>query len=230
LGTRGLEVLDLIHHVDASFIICTEVGEQYHSFQIPDFNVFHEEGTNKNGGVLVAIGKHLKASKVETRLQNTLVIDIMGLSEPLRIIGIYWPNSQKRDINELNPYIIKNTIISGDFNASVSHCNSPTTDKRGHEVLKWSDENLLTYIPGTNNSSKRSQRNIDLTFTNFPVIKGETLSIGTSDHWPLVYRSDFIIFQTEQKFSITKWKYFEVILCLLQDYWMKQSDFMSATE
>jgi hypothetical protein len=40
--------------------------------QIPDFNMFHEEGTNKNGGVAIGIGKHLKASKVETKLRNTL--------------------------------------------------------------------------------------------------------------------------------------------------------------
>ncbi|CAF4625812.1 unnamed protein product, partial [Rotaria sp. Silwood2] len=141
LATKGLEVLDLIHQVGASFIICTEVGEQYNTFQIPDFNMFHEEGTNKNGGVSIAVGKHLKATKVETKLQNTLVMDIMGLNEPLRVIGIYWSNSQQRNIQELNPYIIKNTIISGDFNASIAQWNSPKTDKRGQDILEWSDEN-----------------------------------------------------------------------------------------
>ncbi|CAF4478095.1 unnamed protein product, partial [Rotaria sp. Silwood2] len=48
--------------------------------------MFHVEGTNKNGGVSIGIGKHLKGSKVETNLQNTLVMDIIGLSEPLRVI------------------------------------------------------------------------------------------------------------------------------------------------
>jgi hypothetical protein len=229
LATRGLEVLDLIHLVDASFIVCTEVGEQHNTVQIPDFNMFHEKGTNKNGGVSIGIGKHLKACKVETKLRNTLVVDIAGLSEPLRVIGVYWPNSQMRDINELSPYIIQNTIISGDFNASVAQWNSPKTDKRGQEILDWSDKNLLTYIAGTTNSSKRSQRNIDLTFTNFPGVKGETLNFGTSDHWPLVYKSEHVNFPVTTKFSITKWKYFETMLCLLQEFWSKQLEYMDTT-
>jgi len=230
LATRGEEVLDLIHQVDASFIICTEVGEQYNSFQLPDFNMFHEKGTNKKGGVSIGIGKHLKASKVETKLPNTLVVDIIGLSEPLRVIGVYWPNSQKRNINELTPYIIHNTIISGDFNASVVQWNSPNTDKRGQEVLKWSNENFLTYIPGTTNSSKRSLRNIDLTFTNFPGVKGETLAFGTSDHRPLIYKSEHINFQATLKFASTNWRFFETILCLVQEYWSKQLEYMTTIQ
>ncbi len=103
VGTRGLGVFDLIHEVDASFTICNEVGEQYHTFQIPDFDVFHEPGTNKNGGVLVVIGKYLKACKLETKLQNTLVIDTMGLSESLRIIHIYWQKSQKKRYSRAKP-------------------------------------------------------------------------------------------------------------------------------
>jgi hypothetical protein len=178
LATRGIEVLDLIHKVDASFVICTEVGEKYSSLQLPDFNMFHEEGTNKNGGVVIVIGKHLKACKVDAEILNTLMVDIIGLlSEPLRVIGIYWPRSQKRKIKELTLFITHNTIISGDFNGSVAQWNSPKTDKRGREILEWSNENWLTYIPGTGNSSKRSFRNIDLTFTNFSGVKGETLAL-----------------------------------------------------
>lgn len=98
LATRGVEVLDLIHQVDAYFVICTEVGEKYSSLQLPDFNMFHEEGTNKNGGVVIAIGKHLKACKVDAEILNTLMVDIIGLSEPLRVIGIYTGLAVKREI------------------------------------------------------------------------------------------------------------------------------------
>ncbi len=121
---------------------------------------------------------------------------------------------------------IQNTIISDDFKVAVAQWYSPNTDKRGRKILKWSNKNLLTYIAGTRNSSKRSLRNIDLTFTNFPEVNGTILAFGTSDHWPLVYKSEHINFLTTLKFSITKWKYFEKILCLLEEYWSKQSEYM----
>jgi hypothetical protein len=44
------------------------------------------------------------------------------------------------------------------------------------------------------NSFRRSLRNIDLTFTNFSGVKGETLQFRISDHWPLIYRSEHINF------------------------------------
>ena len=96
LNSRNLEVLELIHRCETSFIICTEVGKLWNSQQIPDFNIFHEEDTNKNGGVIVGVGKHLKALKVETSMKNTVVADIFGLNESLRAIGIYWPESHQR--------------------------------------------------------------------------------------------------------------------------------------
>ncbi len=122
--------------------------------------------------------------------------------------------------------LLQNAIISGDFKVAVAQWHSPNTGKRGQEILEWSNENLLTYIAGTTNSSKRSLRNIDLTFTSFPGVNGTILSFGTSDHWPLIYKSEHINFLTTIKFSITKWKYFETILYLLEEYWSKQSKYM----
>jgi hypothetical protein len=77
-GSRSLEVLDLIHQAQASFIVCTEVGEQWSSFRLPEFNMFHEKGTNKCGGVTVGVGKHLQASKVAANIPNTEGHDIKG--------------------------------------------------------------------------------------------------------------------------------------------------------
>jgi hypothetical protein len=230
LNARGLEVIELIHQMDTSFIICTEVGKLWNTQKIPDFNVFHEKGTNKNGGVMIGVGKHLKASKVETNLLNTLIIDIFGLNEPLRVIGIYWPDSQKRDINDVVPFITNNTIVAGDFNAAVTEWNSPKTDKRGEIMKKWSEENNLQYIQCTGNSSKRSTRNIDFTFANFTGITGETLEFGTSDHWPLVYKSERILFKSTNNFPVVKWKIFELLLCLFQEYWLKQLEYEDSTD
>ena len=73
----------------------------------------------------------MKATRVDVNIPNTVVIDITGLSEPVRIIGIYWPTSQHRDLDDIHPYIVEGTIITGDFNATVKEWNSPLTDKRG---------------------------------------------------------------------------------------------------
>ncbi|CAF5089683.1 unnamed protein product, partial [Rotaria sp. Silwood1] len=48
-------------------------------------------GTNKSGGVCVTIGKHLKGSRVSCNVENIVIVDVIGLSETIRIIAIYWP-------------------------------------------------------------------------------------------------------------------------------------------
>lgn len=129
-GARSLEVTDLIYEQEAAIGVFTEVGELWNSSRIPHFNVFHQHGTNKNGGVNVAVGKHLRASRVDCVLENTVVVDVDGLSESFRLIAIYWPASQKRSLEDLESFIIENTIITGDFNAAVQEWGSDLTDKR----------------------------------------------------------------------------------------------------
>ncbi|CAM4973975.1 unnamed protein product [Rotaria socialis] len=146
------------------------------------FNIFHQHGTNKSGGVCVAIGKYLKGSRIDLNIENTIIIDVDGLSETVRMIAIYWPAGQARVLEELESYITKNTIITGDFNASVKEWGSTLADKRGRILKEWVGKSNLCYIPSLSNSSKRSNRNIDLTFTNLGGTKGETLKMGTSDH------------------------------------------------
>ena len=102
--------------------------------------------------------------------------------------------------------------------------NSPSTDRRGAELREWIIENNLTYIPTTGNSSKRSLRNIDLSFTNMTAISGETLHFGTSDHWPVVLTCNNIFFDINSSFMYTNWKAFEAILVLLQGFWLKEQD------
>ena len=59
-GSRSLEVVDIVYEVEASICVLTEVGELWDTSQISHFNIFHQHGTNKSGGVCVAVGKHLK--------------------------------------------------------------------------------------------------------------------------------------------------------------------------
>ncbi|CAF4559597.1 unnamed protein product, partial [Rotaria magnacalcarata] len=118
-GSRCLEVIDIVYKVEASTCVFTEVGELWNISRVPHFNIFHQHGTNKSGGVCVAIGKHLKGTRIEINVENTVIIDVNGLSETIRVIAIYWPAGQIMMLEDLEPYIIENTIITGDFNASI---------------------------------------------------------------------------------------------------------------
>ncbi|CAF1494423.1 unnamed protein product [Rotaria magnacalcarata] len=90
-GTRALEVMDLIFKVDSPVCVFTEVRELWNSFKVLHFTSFYQKGTNHSGGVMITIGKHLRATRIDTDIENTIIVDILGLSEQIRIIGIYWP-------------------------------------------------------------------------------------------------------------------------------------------
>ncbi|CAF5167325.1 unnamed protein product, partial [Rotaria magnacalcarata] len=175
----------------ASICVFTEVGELWNTSQIPHFNIFHQYGTNKSGAVCIAIGKHLKGSIIDLNIENTIIIDADGLSKTVKTIAIYSSVGETRILGELESYITKNTIITGDFNASVK---------------EW----------------ERSNRNIDLTFTNLGGTRGETLKMGTSDHWPIMITCENLVFDKNSIFPHVHWKAYEAILTLLQSFWQKE--------
>ena len=205
-GSRSLEVIDIVYKIEASICVFTEVGELWNTSRIPHFNLFHQHGTNKSGGVCVAVGKHLKGSRINFDVENTVIVDINGISETVRIIAIYWPAGQTRSLEEFEPYITENTIITGDFNASIKEWGSESSDKRGRSMKEWVEKNNLCYIPSTSHSSKRSNRNIDLTFTNMGGARGETLKMGTSDHWPVLITCENVGFNKNKMFPHVHWK------------------------
>ena len=108
----------------------TEVDELWDNDKIPHFNIFHQYRANKNGGVCIAIGKCLKASGIDFSVGNTVIVDIYGLQETIRIIFVYWPICRTRTLENLELYISENTIITGDFNATIQEWSSDSSDKR----------------------------------------------------------------------------------------------------
>lgn len=220
-GSRSLEVIDMIYKVEASICVFTEVGELWNTSRIPHFNIFHQHGTNKSGGVIVAVGKHLKATQIDCHLENSVIVDINGLTESIRIIAIYWPASQIRRLENLEQYVTDNTTITGDFNASIKEWGSASSDRRGRELKEWIEKNNLCYIPSASHSSKSSNRNIDLAFTNIEKVRGETLKSGTSDHWPIIITYENVVWDKNKMFPHVHWKMFEAMLALLQEFWLK---------
>ena len=223
-GARCLEVVDMVYRVETSICVFTEVGELWNTSKVPHFNTFHQHGTNKSGGVCIAVGKHLKAGRIKCDIENTLVIDVSGLSESVRVIAIYWPAVQVRDLEALESFLVENTVITGDFNASVKEWGSESSDKRGRRLKEWIEKNSLHYVESTSHSSKRSSRNIDLTFTNIGGTKAETLNIGSSDHWPIEITCENIFFDKSRMFPHVHWNVFEAILTLVQEFWIKEQN------
>ncbi|CAF4331979.1 unnamed protein product [Rotaria magnacalcarata] len=80
-GTRALEAMNLIFKVDSPVCVFTKVGELWNSFKVPHFTWFYQKGTNYSGGVMITIGKHLRATRIDTVIENTVIVDIHGLSE-----------------------------------------------------------------------------------------------------------------------------------------------------
>ncbi|CAF4121009.1 unnamed protein product, partial [Rotaria magnacalcarata] len=221
-GTRALEVMDLIFKVDSPVCVFTEVGELWSSFEVPHFTSFYQKGTHYGGGVMITIGKHLRATRIDTDIENTVIVDIHGLSEQIRIISIYWPQGQIRNLKDLCPFLVKGTILTGDFNATSDEWGSQSTDRRGNSLKKWIEENELTFIPTNSHSSKRSDRHIDLTFTNLNRVENETIFYGSSDHWPTVLRSQSIGFVSNDFFPNIDWTIYQAILVLLEDFWINE--------
>lgn len=229
-GVRSLEVIDMVYKLEADICVCTEVGELWNKNTIPHYSNFHQKGTNKNGGVCVSIGKHLKGTRINLDVRNVVIVDVSGLSASVRIIAVYWPSGQRNFLKELDPYIIENTIITGDFNAAVKEYDSDKTDTRGRYLKEWVEKNNLDYIATTTHSSKRSTRNIDLTFTNIGRKRNDILHIGTSDHWPMLITCEDVSFEKNSMFQYVNWKVYEAILTLLEEYWVREQNIGSSAD
>jgi hypothetical protein len=79
----------------------------------------------------------LKGSRIYFNAKNIVIVDVNGFTERIRIIAIYWPAGQTRNLEQLESYIIENTIITGDFNASIKECGSASSGRRDRNLKEW---------------------------------------------------------------------------------------------
>ena len=141
---------------------------------------------------------------------------------------VSWSRAQSRRFKSV--YNARNNYYRRFFNASLEEWNSTESDERRKILKEWIEKNNLTYIPSSSHSSKRSQRNIDLTFSNIDGINAETMLFGTSDHWPIGMICESIGYEIRNFFPRVRWHIFEELLALLQDFWIKEQTITSVNE
>jgi hypothetical protein len=155
MGTRALEVIEWVYSIKASICIFTEVGELRNTNKLPHFNIFYQKGINQSWSVCITIGKDQEASHIEIYIPNTVVINLKCVSEPVRIIVIYWPNSQNRNLDDILSFIMQVDIFLRHFLLSGFFLST-----------KFIDPDFLL-------------------FSNTTAISCEILHFGSSDHWLL---------------------------------------------
>ena len=143
---------------------------------------------------------------------------------------MYWPHGQVRNLNDLKMFITDGTLVTGDFNAAYKNWGSPNSDSRGNLLKKWIDENELIFVPSTTKFSKRSERHIDLLFSNLDGVHNETILFGTSDHWPIVTSVRDLGFTSTGSFPHFDTSSYQIILVLLEQFWVNLTEIVTHNE
>ncbi|CAM4749027.1 unnamed protein product [Rotaria magnacalcarata] len=136
---------------------------------------------NAHGGVVILVRKDIKTNRLHCDLPNVCIVDILNNS-PLRILGIYAPDSKSWHWDNLSPFLSSNCILFGDYNIDLDKDKS-----KAETLLNWADLHFLTpYIP-SQSTSIRSDRIIDFALTSGFHINMQTYEGGTSsDHKPIL--------------------------------------------
>ncbi|CAF4539104.1 unnamed protein product, partial [Didymodactylos carnosus] len=118
---------------------------------------------------------------VPCSIPNVCVVDLL-IDLPIRVIGIYAPESKTWEWNELSPFITPSCVLFGDFNIDIEK-----DGKKSRVLLDWADMCFLAPIRVGTNTSLRSERTIDYAFTVGVPLSVQALEVGTtSDHKPVL--------------------------------------------
>ncbi|UJR07404.1 hypothetical protein I4U23_011690 [Adineta vaga] len=162
--------------------IKTGAGDLQHCKQVfSKYKTFYQKGENANGGTIVLVRNEIKTVRIPCDIPNVCVIDVID-GKPLRIIGIYAPESKSWSWDSLSPLVTDKCVFLGDFNVDIEQ------DKAKAETfITWLDSLFLTpYLPAKP-TSKRSKRIIDFALSTGFSIAIQTHESGTSsDHKPIL--------------------------------------------
>jgi hypothetical protein len=184
LDLRIQEVLLLANSFKFDILILLETGafDHQHFHQVfSNYKTFFQKGENSNGGVMILVRNDLKTIRVHCDVPNICVVDVLD-DLPLRIIGVYAPESKSWTWENLSPLVSSKCAIFGDFNIDIEKDNA-----KADSLMLWADNHFLTpYVPSLP-TSNRSDRIIDFAFSSGFSISIQTHEGGTSsDHKPIL--------------------------------------------
>jgi len=184
LNLRIQEVLLLSNSFNFDMIVLLETGwfDLQHCKQaFSKYKTCFQKGENSNGGVMILVRNDLKTNKIQCILPNICVVDVLE-ELPLRIIGVYAPESKSWTWEDLSPFLTSKCACFGDFNVDLEKDKA-----KADSLLNWADFHFLTpYIP-SQPTSMRSDRIIDFVFSSGFSISIQTHEGGTSsDHKPVL--------------------------------------------
>ncbi|CAF1660001.1 unnamed protein product [Adineta ricciae] len=239
-----VEVFNLIQSTLSPIIILNGI---YHdpdtikrfSSHFFNYNIFTSKGTNKFGGVLIAVHKSIQCRRPEefTRIDNLIVLEISSGADLFQLVTCYSPPEEKIPLTIFDRilHINPNTIFTGDLNAKHKSWSKSVENPKGYSLFNWLSS------PGTHSSleiinrylitSTRSDATIDLIIapsklasTSFSGLQ----SIG-SDHYPVVWELPLKIISSHHKISIkrTNWKAFELFITSVGNYWQQLAELMN---
>ena len=150
-------------------------------FFIPNYQSFFQPGENRNGDVLILLRYGLQVFKCSCKIPNICIIDLY-LKEQVRIFGLYASQSKSWDWSDVNPFILSNCVVLGDYNVDLGEDQA-----KGGNLLTWADSYLLVPILPDGLTSLRSWRTIDYAlFTGVYFTLQAQDEDTTSDQKPLI--------------------------------------------
>lgn len=216
---RHQEVLLLANTYQLDILVLLETGWVdfgYCSLLFPNHRIFLQRGENANGGVCILIRNDLKVSRIQCDIPNVCIVDLL-LKDPVRIIGIYAPESRSWTWDHLSQLITDKCVLFGDFNVDLEKDNS-----KAEGLLKWMDtHDLAPFLPSCA-TSLRSERKID-----YALAAGITVLIQayngdtTSDHKPILAMIPTISLG-RQIARTTHWNVFSMFCSYTFTYWERE--------
>lgn len=245
LNRYMVDIFNLIDSTAPSIIILNgtyhdEASVKRFTSHFFNFHVYARKGSNRFGGVLVAVHKSIPSRRVDkfNHLLNLIVLEIGTGSESFQLITCYSPPTEQIPLDIFNQIvqINPNSIFTGDFNAKHSSWSLSSENHKGQSLFKWlsslhtqaSLEIINKFIP----TSTRSNATIDLILAPAHMLSASFSvlpSIG-NDHHPILWQPPFKLSSTHLQYPIkrTRWKLLEIFLTFTGTYW--QSLFTSMTD
>ncbi|CAF1345427.1 unnamed protein product [Rotaria magnacalcarata] len=197
------------------------------SSYLTNFQLFHQQGTNAFGGVLIVVHRSIPVQRVIKfdSICNLIVLDVGNSSRKFQLATYYSPPNENIPLNIFKEILSRNsdTIILGDLNAKHDSWSNTTNNQKGRLLYEYLNENDLQVVNKFVPTSTRSNAAIDLILAPASMLSDPCTVLPSieSDHYPIIWSSPFNIPSKDLVFPIkrTYWTLYELFITFTSSYW-----------